>query len=253
MDNRGLIDNRGPMGIRPRVRPVAAGLALLCAAPLLGACGSGSSASGSGGPPTKAQALAYGAVVNLRPADLPGFKSSPNEATTSPERRVDAEVASCAGGVPPGHAVAEVGSPQFEHEANLAHQLVSSEVTVMPTAALAMQNLNAIKSAKGQECIKHYLNVLLTDRVKTAVTIEGGSVSALPTQAPGTDGAFGMQMSMTVTGGGAQFPLYLDVMGFVSSSAEVTLMAGGLPQPFPQASEKQLFSLLVSRASAHSI
>lgn len=232
-----------------RVLAIAAPAFVLAAA--VGGCGSGKAASGA--PPTKAQALAYGAAVNLRPADLPGFKAGAIVAATSAEKRIDAEVASCAGGVPPGHAIAEVASPQFEREVGLAHELAISEVTVMPSMALATQNLNAINSSKGQQCIEHYLNVLLAARVKTTVTIEAASGSRLSVQAPGTDRSFGMRLTMTVTGGGAQFPLYLDVMGFVRGRAEVTLVAGGLPNQFPQANEKRLFSLLVSRGTARSI
>ncbi len=232
-------------------RPLAA-LVLLSSGVLLAGCGGGK-ATTAGGPPSTSQALAYAHAINLTQADVPGFKPAAVASTGGQSKGVDGEVASCAGGVAPGRALAESASPQFEHESGLEHQITLSEVTVMPEAALAAQNLRAIEGPRGPACIEHYLKALLEVRLKGSVSIEALSSAPLPVSAAGADGTIGRRVSMTVTGGGAQFPLTLDILGFIRGRAEVTLVAGALPQLFPQSTEKRLFGLLVSRAGTKTI
>ena len=65
-------------------------------------------------------------------------------------------------------------------------------------------------------------------------------------------GSFGWRITATLTvAGKIDIPAYLDILGFVEGTAEVSLVTSGLGEPFPAVTEQHLFTLLVERATAH--
>lgn len=227
-----------------RLRPSAALLACLAFVVVVGCGGS------SRKPLTKAQATVLAGEVNLKAADLPGFTGAP-ERTSSSDRRLAAQLASCAGGVDPSKAVADVESEGFSHGSGLQSQQVSSDVTVMPSSALAKQDLTAIKSSRGQGCIVSFVNRLLAGLSSGRVKLGGVTLSPLPPSSPGADGSFGYRFTATATAGEARIPFYVDIQGFVLGPTQVQLLVLSVGQPFSAAEEQRLYTLLVTRAKAH--
>lgn len=253
-------------------------LMLLATAGLLASCGTGargaaaetrldaiastahdatvSSASvGASGRLTKQQASAFAHAVNLRSADVPGFKmsSEPGEHETRSEKRLEGELLTCvAGGVRErGRDVAEVESAAFEREGSSEDENVQSGVTVERTAAVAAKELAAIRGRRGRHCLSRYVNLLFKRQKPRGMRVSRISISSRSLPAPGTAGSFGLRIAATITERGVRVPFYIDMLGFVYGPAEVSLLAVGLPEPFPAATEQRLFSLLLARARSY--
>jgi hypothetical protein len=234
-------------------RPIVA--LVIATAGLAIGCGGGSSTVGTSEPaPTLSQALAYAQAVNLSSSDLPGM------ILVKPETRNTAHpsdaFARCTGGVSPGQRVAEVFSALFKGGPAVVRERVflrvESTVTVMPSAALAEQEMAADASARGRACLLHDWQRLFAGR--TTELLRYGAVTAvqLPASAPRTHGAHGVRLILqaTVTRSGAQVPRYIDDLEFASGPAEVLLSVTSTPRPLPQATEQLLLSVLAGRALA---
>jgi hypothetical protein len=266
----------------PVVRPPAAAIALIAIAGLLVACGSGGRKAATGGhttagehaggrgspagaatPMTRSQAIVFARAVNLTAADVPGFNAKAkheHKSRTASEKSLERELQRCTGvgGELSAHSgLAEVSSKDFELEHNALQLSVSSEVSVARTAAIAAGELAAIRSGRVQRCLSHYLDLLLKYQLlkeqkshalasSISVSVVGGTPPA-----PGATGSFGWQVSATIAAHGVKLPIYyVDILGFVYGSAEVTLTSSGALKPFPAAIQEHLYWLLLNRAKA---
>jgi hypothetical protein len=145
----------------------------------------------------------------------------------------------------------ESGSGTFQRQASIISQTVSSEVTVARTPALAEKQLAEFHSGVLPRCLSHYFSGLLASQ-----RYHGAKLSPVTTKqgsppAPGTTGSFGLRFTATVTLHSIPIPLYIDILGFVEGSAEVSMFATGIPEPVPAKIEEHLFTLLLARAKAH--
>jgi hypothetical protein len=201
----------------------------------------------------KARARAFARAVNLTAADLPGFSVSTRRAHEgTAEKRLEPELLHCVGATGTSGGLAEEGSQEFERKSGAAAQTVSSEVTVARTPALAAKELAAFRSGHLQGCLSHYFNRLVRSQDLRGASVGPVSARHGSPPAPGTDGGFGLRFVVTVTLRGIKIPFYIDILGFVDGSAEVSLLSTGLPEPLPATAEEQLFTLLVERAKSHS-
>jgi hypothetical protein len=145
----------------------------------------------------------------------------------------------------------EAGSKDFKRETNAFSQSVKSSVTVMQTPALATKELTAIRGERVRACLSHFLDLLLEGQKRPrGTTIGPVSISQGTLPAPGTTGSFGWRITSAFTLHGIRIPFYMDILGFVYGSAEITLFTSGVPEPLPAATEQRLFLLLVERAKA---
>ena len=172
--------------------------------------------------PSRAQALAFARAVNLRAGDLPGFKAGAVSKTTASERKMSAQLASCSGGVNPSRALIERDSPDLTAASGIVQADVSSEVEVLPSAALVAKDLAAVKSARGKACLERALN-----KEFAAMKVKGvkfGRVTVTTTQLPavGASGSFALRFTISATIRGAKIPYYADFLGFTLGPAEVT-------------------------------
>jgi hypothetical protein len=195
---------------------------------------------------TRARALAFADAVNLRSADVPGFKSAG-------ERRLEGQLLSCVGAPGTRASLAEASSANFERQAPLAQLSVSSEVTVARTPASARLGLGAIDSARTRACLSRYFNMLFRGRRSNGATFGAVSIAQGRPPAPGASGSFGWRITTRITGHGISIPFYVDLLGFVYGPAEVSLLSSGAPQPFPAPAEQTLYLLLLRRATAAGI
>ncbi len=253
--------------MRPALLRRAIILVALMSCGLLTGCGSSHSAhtgattgthAGANRPPVKTQALAFANAVNLTAADVPGFKASSaheHEHETPAEKRLDHELQHCTGGsLKSSNGLAEVSSKDFKLEHGILDLSVSSEVSVSsvaPTPSQTSKELEASRSDHVRECLSHYLNLLFKGQKYQGATVSPVSISQGTPPAPGTSGSFGWRITVAITVHGIKLPFYLDILGFVYSRAEVSLLSSGVLRPFPAATQEQLFSLLLTRAKKH--
>jgi hypothetical protein len=241
-------------------------LLLAVSGELLAACASGThppkahSASvarppTAGGPITKPQGLAFARAVNLTTADVPGFTvSSEHEHETRQEKRLEREMLRCVGPGGFGRGLAEASSQSFELKHGILQLSVSSRVTVGQTRANSSRELAAIRSAHVRTCLSHYLSLLLTSqRYPGGATVNPVSIASGTPPARGTTGGFGWRITATLAVHGITVSFYLDILGFVYGPSTVTLFSTGALRPFPAEAQQHLFSLLLSRARAHSL
>jgi hypothetical protein len=249
------------------MRRVAAISVLLAFAAALAGCGKGGYSTGAAAKQTAghsaaasnvsgssiAKARAFAHAVNLRASDVPGFHpSSEHEHQGAAEKRLEPELLHCVGSASASKGILEAGSKDFERADGIVSQSVSSEVTVARTPALAAGSLAAFRSRHLRACLTRYFNALLKTQNFHGATV--GPVSARPGSPPalGTAGSFGLRLSAAVSFQRLSIRFYMDILGFVDGSAEVSLFTFGVPRPFPANIEEQLFTLLVERAKANS-
>jgi hypothetical protein len=189
---------------------------------------------------TKADAVAIAGTINLTAGDMPGYSASPSTPGTS-DGRFDARFDKCAGTVPTSRAVADVSSDDFARAIQSSFDGVSSEVLVMPSAALARKDLRAAGSKRARKCMA----AAFTGKKATGgVKILSVKVTSLP--APAAK-AVAIRIKMRVASQGVTVPLYTDffIVGRGPVEAAVALISG--PSPPPRAEEKRLVGIVKTR------
>jgi hypothetical protein len=100
--------------------------------------------------------------------------------------------------------------------------------------------------------------------VNSSTPIAGASITKARAVAyaqavnPGADGSFGLRLTTSVIGrnlrgGEIQTRVYIDMFGFVSGPAEISLTAFGVSRPVPSTTEQHLLPLLFSRTREHKL
>ena len=210
----------------------------------------------AGSAPTKAAAQAFARAVNLRAADVPGFKVSarqPAERQSAAEKVLEEKLRGCLGasGTKGAAGIAEAGSPEFKRALGPFSQTVSSSVSVATSAAGAAGELKAMHAPGVRACVAHYFELILKSKKLGHVTVAPVSIAAGSPPAPGTSGSFGWRFRSGLGIRGIEIPFSLDILGFIDGPAEVTLESFDLPRPLPASTEERLFTLLVQRATRH--
>jgi hypothetical protein len=217
-------------------------------------CGGSSSSTSSSAPWTRARANAFAAAVNLTAADVPGFTPSPQRETAADRQNV-AQLASCAGAVDPSRRIVDVRSDDFSRGSGLQVQQVNSSVDVLPSATLAKQDFTRFTAASARGCIATYAaHALATATATTSSSVKFGtpSIRALtPLGGTGTN-SFGYRFVIPLRAAGATINVYIDLLFHRAGPAEVAFNDSAIGTPFPPADQQRLFSLLVTRADAHS-
>jgi len=157
------------------------------------------------------------------------------------------------GGAGASQGLVESSSGDFQHHASIISLSVSSEVSVAQTPALADKQLAAFRSGSLPKCLSRYFSKLLSGQKYKGATVSPVSTKQGSPPAPGTTGSFGLRFTVSVTLHRIPIPLYIDILGFVKGSAEVSLFATGLPEPVPASLEEHLFKLLLARARSHKV
>jgi uncharacterized lipoprotein YmbA len=239
---------------------------LLATAALLAGCGKGqqtaatrtvtvvaSEQSKASGEQGSSKAQAFARAVNLRPSDVPGFRSKTKESSqkTPAEKRLGEELQHCVGTRSEKRPLLEESSLSFQRGASIAQQSVSSSVTVARSKAIAGEELKAMGSAHASSCLVKYLTGLFAGSSRSGAKIGPVKVAHGTPPAAGTAGSFGLRVSTSIIVRSVHVPFYLDLLGFVEGSSEVMLQTSGIPEPFPATAEQQLYTLLLERAKAH--
>jgi len=205
-------------------------------------------AAGAASTPSLSTAHALARAINLTSADLPGYKASPNPASSG-DQQSDDTLATCDAGVPPSKQVLSVNSSLFTTGSALQEREVNSNVTVLESAALAQKDIGAIGSARGRNCLKTSLEGLVR-QAQSGVTLSNARISSLPVSRSGNDGAFADRVTLTISTQGVHVPIFIDIFGVARGPAEVELETLGIGSAFPSSSETHLLALLTRRADA---
>jgi hypothetical protein len=200
-------------------------------------------------PVTTARALAFARAVNLTAADVPEAKASRRHESQGEEHQ------------PCGLAgrqqeLAGVGSPTLTRGSELELEEIKSGADVVSSERFAAGDVAVLRSTAGRGCLERYLSRRYLRHAvgKRAFDAHIGQIqlSPLPVQAPGTSGSAGLRITMTVTSSESEtsVPVYIDFFVFTLGPAEVTVSAASAVQPEPEATDRQLVSLLLARAKS---
>jgi hypothetical protein len=252
-------------------RRLAAGVAIAASALFAAGCGSGGTQSShasnqpasaasqatdvassstpwrASAPVTKARALAFARAVNLTAADVPEAKASHRPASQGEEHQ------------PCGLAgrqqeLAGVVSPTLTRGSELELEEIKSGADVVSSERFAVGDVAVLRSTAGRACLERYLSRRYLRHAvgKRAFDAHIGQIqlSPLPVQAPGSSESAGVRITMTISSSESEtsVPVYIDFFAFTLGPAEVTVSAASAVQPEPEATDRQLVSLLLQRA-----
>jgi hypothetical protein len=189
---------------------------------------------------TKADAVAVARTINLTTDDMPGYSASRPTPNTG-DGRFNARFDRCAGTVPTRRAIAYVESNSFERETRTGFDGVSSDVLVMPSAALARKDLKAAGSTRARRCLAAEFK---RQKGSGGLKVLSAKVTSLP--APAAD-AVALRIKMRVGGQGVTVPLYTDVFILRRGAVETALALTSGPSPPLRAEEKRLVGVIKTR------
>ena len=175
----------------PRARVAATGVAAFVLCVAAGGCGTTASVRHHE-PVVFNAAMAYAKAVGLRQTDVGDWREIEHGETTVASG-AEKRYSSCTGGVDPARRVITLLSPVFK-----GPQLrIWSEIRVMPTAALAQQDLAASVSARAISCFgapERHLQAPMAryTKVRETLSMPGPALSGLP-------GGFGFRITETYT------------------------------------------------------
>jgi len=229
-----------------RARFIAAGLAVTVLCVASGGCGTTASVRRRE-PVSYKVALGYAEAVELRQADVGDWREIEHgeHGETPVVNGAEQDYIKCRRGVNPARRVVSLVSPVFKGP----QVRIWSEIRVMPTAALAQQDLAASVSTRAISCFgapERSPTVGRTfaggyPKVRETLSIPGPPVSGLPS-------GFGLRITETYGPpfNAESFAAVTDIDGFVIGPAEVLVTIKGA-ESFPE-TEKYFLARLLHRA-----
>ena len=213
------------------------------AALALGACGGGGGGGTKKAEPASDKTAAE--KITLKPADFPsGWTSTPHQASPDSDAN-NARFAQCIGRPDPKTLqTADVNSPDFKQGQTTQ---ASSEVTFVRTEADAKDDLAALQTGKGPDCIKQLLQAAIGPELPAGATTADVRVEQLqfPTL---KDGTAAFRLSFTIGTAGLNVPVYADVIFFRAGRAEIALASFNAGTPFDSKLEEALAKKMADRA-----
>lgn len=238
------------------MRPLMA--AVLLAAITALALGCGGSKSGHADtsprehrPPISAPFVTFAKAVNLRAADLPGWREA---AASNPRLPTDARHAALARctRTKPFRYLARLSSATFARGGDSAGATAVSIVSVAPTPLLATSEFAALATARGRSCYARLAKAKKAEDFRFSSEYFSWSSLPLPAAAHGVK----VRLAGTLAGSGEgprRTHLYLDLLAFARGRAQIVLFASAWPSPLQPSVERRLLALLYSRATAHTL
>lgn len=233
---------------------IAAGLAASCSGSSGGSPTPRSTGSGSPTPAalitSKAAAKSLARRINLRPSDLPAYKASPPDNSSS-GKAFDKKLARCLGEKTlNGNELASVDSDDFSTGSGLSMKQVSSSVAVEKTPAAVTQDLAIVRSAHTLACFDRIFREFV-DKQFTGATNVQVRTSRIDVPTPsGTEGAFGIRLKIGATVSGVRVTFYVSIRGAGLGQLELTVLDLSFGRPYPDATAERLLGVVTSRALA---
>jgi hypothetical protein len=202
---------------------------------------------------TPANAKRIATAIELRASDLPGYTPKPNPFTAA-DRRVDDQLTSCYGGVAVAKALANEQSPVFTRASSGQQVQVNSSTEVLPSAALAVADMNASLSPRGLSCAQSAVAKAVRAGLEKNEKFLFARTTRLATLLPDVKNSVYVRVVIwiQVTNGSTRLsvPAYDDAVGFVDGGAEVSLNTLSIPLKPDVSLERTLAGDLAARAKA---
>ncbi len=200
---------------------------------------------------TRARARRLARALNLQASDLPGFTvASEPERETLADKGIGQKFERCMGGQTSNEALAEASSRNFEHQAQIVHASASSSVRILATPEQASAELKALRGGHPRRCLTSFVRELLAGEAQDGASTKLVAFKGEVPLATGTSGTFAWSMAGQLTLHGVTAKFYIELAGFIYGRTKVELLSFAVPVAFPARDERDLFSLLVSRAKA---
>jgi hypothetical protein len=222
-----------------------------CSALALAACGSssdgGSKASSSPSPtPTvlsAAEAKTVAAAGVLSAADMPGYTAKAAEEDDPDAKAADAVFRTCIGLPTEDYLGSDLG-----REFNKGDLDVNSSVDVARTAEIAKAELDAYNGTRSEECAKAEFTKLFQAH---GATVTSFKLTPVAVTVPGSDEAFGQEISMDLSNGGQTAQLRGLDLGALVGQVEVKITVLGTPtESLPLADAQALLVKATGRVKA---
>ncbi len=213
-----------------------------------------SSAPPSAAAITEQSAEAAADKINLQAADLPGFQAVPSDDTDSKELdKLEDEMAKCLG-ASTEDPLQEVVSDDFAKGSQLPALLASSSVAFVDDPERVRQDVAALKSDKGPDCLATFTKRIFTQAAGGAgVKFSDPAVEELtPAGAPGVE-TFGFTVTSKAQAQGQSVPFTLTLLGAGTQRTETSLFMLGVGTEVPADQRDALFAKLVERTSANAL
>ncbi len=188
----------------------------------------------------------YAESINLKAADVPGFRAVEGEVEDdNPGVNGDA-YARCAHSPPATLLVVARRSPSFQSDVIS----LASHVEIWPTSELASRSVAAEDSKRGRVCEAHELESKPQLGARFSEVVD----KLLPSRALSVPGSYWRRLIVVATRPGTRISraAYFDNLGFLSGRAEIRLSVSA-DRPPPAPLEQRLLSLLYSRAKAYAL
>jgi hypothetical protein len=227
--------------MRPARLLVALGACVFTASVSLMVLGPGPGVAAGAAPSNNAIA----AAINLRAADLPGFKATPSSPSSSSV--APASLTRCA---PALAKPAWVSSPLFTQITKTALVKVQSSVLTEPSQAAAENDLATDRKPSVTTCITSALRaVTVPSSTAHPLRLVDVHVADVPFAVTGSAGALDVRIQYAYN---AQpgLAFYIDIRIVAAGRDELGLLTLSSPSPFRSAAADRLAALLVSRAAA---
>jgi hypothetical protein len=226
--------------IRPMWRIVCLALVVGATGILPTGCGSTSI--------TKAQAVAFAEAVNLRAADLPGWKPLPPAQPETPTGLLDPAYSRCVDAKPP-RKLAEKQSPGFQlGHLNGKAEIVTSSVEVAASTSAAADAMPAVRSPRGHSCAEQMIRA----ESNSTLTFDRASWAVAP--APIPDGLKDtLAGTFTYPSSTRRTQVLGDLVVFTSGAAIIVFADFSWGSSPRSSVERRLLALLYSRAKSRKL
>lgn len=189
---------------------------------------------------TKPQAKAIIRDVNLKPSDMAGYDAAPADPMTAADRRADARLARCTGGIPLSKALANGSSQVFTRGTATDFDLLASGVLVFRKAALVRKDLRALRTARARECLRAAIE-------SAAASVGPGVAVTVTTLQTSVKGVFGYRFTSEQDAPGSPGPVHSDLFFMGTRSTEARVAVNAHPGEPAQTEEDRVVRILKTR------
>ena len=193
--------------------------------------------------PTRAEAIAFATAVNLKVEDipLPGFEEEGSEKESTNDNLSECLKLE-------SNEVADRESPSFIGTGPETYERGGSEVAVLPSPDIALEDVEALTSAEAERCLSELVEEASGSGVRY------GKAGVAEVQGNDERDMVALLVESTlVPDEGESIPIYFDFRGFASGHAVVlsTYIQTGVPPD--KAVGEELIALLRDRAEKYSL
>jgi hypothetical protein len=208
----------------PFVTPAAVAVALLALVGCGSSGGDGAKPSSSPTPKalTAADAKTVAAAGVLTAADMPGYTAEAQDPDDADDTATDAAFRTCIGSPARDYLYSDPGRSFTKGDLE-----VDSSVDVARTAEIAKAELDAYAGPKTEACAKAEFTKLFAGEGGTLTSYKQTPVTVT---VPGSDGTFGVQFTLVLSGGGESTTLQGYELGALVGQVEVALSVFGTPE-----------------------